>query len=104
MTSSKSEQTEKLAIDGGTPARSRPNPPMYPGGNMIGAEEEQAVLEVLRSKRLFRYYGPNPGPSKVAQLEQARRMTPTERVEAMRRLVELGEKLRIRPRPSGDPR
>jgi dTDP-4-amino-4,6-dideoxygalactose transaminase len=44
---------------------------MYPGGNAIGAEEEQAVLEVLRSKRLFRYYGPQPGPSKVAQLEQA---------------------------------
>jgi dTDP-4-amino-4,6-dideoxygalactose transaminase len=43
---------------------------MYPGGNLIGAEEEQAVLEVLRSKRLFRYYGPQPGPSKVAQLEE----------------------------------
>src|SRR5262245_4648644 len=70
-TDSKSAQTEKLAIDGGTPARSRPNTPMYPGGNMIGDAEEQAVLEVLRSKRLFRYYGPNPGPSKVAQLEQA---------------------------------
>jgi 8-amino-3,8-dideoxy-alpha-D-manno-octulosonate transaminase len=64
-------KTDRLAIDGGTPARSRPNPPMYPGGNMIGAEEEQAVIEVLRSKRLFRYYGPNPGPSRVAQLEEA---------------------------------
>ena len=44
---------------------------MYPGGNLIGDEEEQAVLEVLRSKRLFRYYGPQPGPSRVAQLEAA---------------------------------
>ena len=44
---------------------------MYPGGNLIGAEEEAAVLEVLRSKRLFRYYGPQPGPSKVAEFEQA---------------------------------
>ncbi len=60
---------DRLAIDGGQPARRRPDPPMYPGGNLIGDEEEQAVIEVLRSKRLFRYYGPQPGPSKVAQLE-----------------------------------
>jgi dTDP-4-amino-4,6-dideoxygalactose transaminase len=37
----------------------------------IGREEEEAVLEVLRSKRLFRYYGPASGPSKVAELEEA---------------------------------
>jgi dTDP-4-amino-4,6-dideoxygalactose transaminase len=61
--------TEPLAIHGGTPACSKPAPPMYPGGNIIDHEEETAVLETLRSKRLFRYYGPNPGPSKVAQLE-----------------------------------
>src|SRR3972149_1943863 len=60
----------KLAIDGGTPAIHTPLPPMYPGGMRIDDEEEAAVLEVLRSKRLFRYYGPNPGPSKVAELEQ----------------------------------
>jgi dTDP-4-amino-4,6-dideoxygalactose transaminase len=70
-TRSKRAGSERLAIDGGPPARRRPDPPMYPGGNMIGAEEEQAVLEVLRSKRLFRYYGPEAGPSKVAQLEEA---------------------------------
>jgi 8-amino-3,8-dideoxy-alpha-D-manno-octulosonate transaminase len=64
-------QTAALALDGGTPARRRADPPMYPGGNMIGAEEEQAVLDVLRSKRLFRYYGPNKGESQVAALEQA---------------------------------
>lgn len=64
-------RSERLAIDGGTPARHRPDPPMYPGGNEIGAEEEQVVLEVLRSKRLFRYYGPQPGPSKVDQFEHA---------------------------------
>jgi dTDP-4-amino-4,6-dideoxygalactose transaminase len=60
-----------LAIDGGQPAKQRPDPPMYPGGMMIGEEEEQAVLEVLRNKRLFRYYGPQPGPSKVEELEHA---------------------------------
>src|SRR5262247_3380242 len=69
--SSKSAQVDRLAIDGGRPARQRPDPPMYPGGNLIGAEEEQAVIDVIRSKRLFRYYGPNPGPSRAAELEQA---------------------------------
>jgi 8-amino-3,8-dideoxy-alpha-D-manno-octulosonate transaminase len=59
-----------LAIDGGEPAVRAPLPPMYPGGMRIGVEEETAVLEVLRSKRLFRYYGPEPGPSKVAELEE----------------------------------
>jgi len=62
---------DRLAINGGTPSVRQPLPPMYPGGMKIGQEEEEAVLEVLRSKRLFRYYGPNPGPSKVAELEQA---------------------------------
>lgn len=52
------------------PARQHPEPPMYPGGMLIDAEEEQAVLEVLRSRRLFRYYGPQPGPSRVEMLEK----------------------------------
>lgn len=43
---------------------------MYPGGMRIGAEEEAAVLAVLRSKRLFRYYGPCAGDSKVAEFEK----------------------------------
>jgi 8-amino-3,8-dideoxy-alpha-D-manno-octulosonate transaminase len=64
-------EATRLAIEGGTPAVTSPLPPMYPGGMRIGREEEQAVLEVLRSKRLFRYYGPTPGPSKVAELEDA---------------------------------
>lgn len=53
-----------------TPARQRTDPPMYPGGMMIDEEEEQAVLDVLRSRRLFRYYGPQPGPSRVEALEK----------------------------------
>lgn len=60
-----------LAIHGGSPAVSQPLPPMYPGGMRIGAEEEQAVLEVLRSKHLFRYYSPYNTPSKVDALERA---------------------------------
>jgi dTDP-4-amino-4,6-dideoxygalactose transaminase len=38
---------------------------------LIDREEEQAVLEVMRSKRLFRYYGPQEGTSKAAELESA---------------------------------
>jgi len=65
------QEAKMLAIEGGVPAISQPLPPMYPGGLRIGREEEEAVLEVLRSKRLFRYYGPNPGPSQVEELERA---------------------------------
>lgn len=63
--------TNSLAINGGPKAVTQPLPPMYPGGLRIGAEEEAAVIEVVRSKRLFRYYGPTKGPSKVDALEQA---------------------------------
>ncbi len=61
----------KLAIHGGTPARRQGFPPMYPGGMSIGQEEEDIVLEVLRTRRLFRYYGPQPGPSLADELEAA---------------------------------
>ncbi len=61
----------ELAIHGGTPAKQNPDPPMYPGGMAIAEEEEQAVLDVLRAKRLFRYYGPDEASSKVSELEQA---------------------------------
>src|SRR6516165_7370855 len=61
----------KLAIDGGPRAITHTLPPMYPGGMRIDAEEEKAVLDVLRSKRLFRHYGPYPGGSKVKKFEKA---------------------------------
>ncbi len=48
----------RLAIDGGQPVRKKPLPGPYPGALLMGREEEKAVLEVLRSKSLFRYYGP----------------------------------------------
>jgi dTDP-4-amino-4,6-dideoxygalactose transaminase len=65
---------QTLAINGGTPAKQQPDPPMYPGGMAIAEEEEAAVLEVLRSKHLFRYYSPTDTPSKVAALEEAFRV------------------------------
>ncbi len=64
-------QSTKLAINGGSAAVTQPLPQMYPGGMRIDEAEEAAVLEVLRTKRLFRYYGPQDGPSRVAELETA---------------------------------
>jgi dTDP-4-amino-4,6-dideoxygalactose transaminase len=60
----------QLAINGGTPARTRRNPPSFPGGMAMDEQEEQAVLAVLRSKRLFRYYGPFPAVSQVEAFEK----------------------------------
>ena len=64
-------ESQKLAIHGGAPAKQSQDPPMYPGGMAIAEEEEAEVLEVLRAKRLFRYYGPGEADSKATQLEQA---------------------------------
>ena len=50
--------TERLAIDGGTPTRSTPLD-YRRGASALGDEERDAVLEVLESKSLFRYYGPD---------------------------------------------
>ncbi len=49
---------QPLALDGGPPVRKTPLPGPYPGALLMGREEEKGVLEVLRSKTLFRYYGP----------------------------------------------
>ena len=63
---------EKLALYGGQPARPTAWPNTYPGALSIGAEEEQAVLEVIRSQNLFRYYGAaTPSLNKVKSFEQA---------------------------------
>ena len=59
-----------LARDGGPPARTRPEPPMFPGGMEIGEEEVDAVTRVLRSKNVFRYYGVGGGPQEVATFER----------------------------------
>jgi len=59
-----------LAIDGGTPARTRPEWPMYPGGMEIDEAEVEAVTRVLRSKNVFRYYGVGDGPHEVEEFER----------------------------------
>jgi len=62
--------TDRLAIDGGTPVRSVPLIPGWPGGLLIGEEEKAAVLEVIESQSLFRHYGPRP-LRRAAALEKA---------------------------------
>jgi 8-amino-3,8-dideoxy-alpha-D-manno-octulosonate transaminase len=61
---------ERLALHGGTPVRTQPLLPGYPGGLLIGAEEKAAVLAVLDSQSLFRHYGPKP-LGKVQEFERA---------------------------------
>jgi 8-amino-3,8-dideoxy-alpha-D-manno-octulosonate transaminase len=59
-----------LARDGGTPARTRPEAPMFPGGMEVGQEELEALRRVIESKNLFRYYGVGEGPDEVLSFER----------------------------------
>jgi 8-amino-3,8-dideoxy-alpha-D-manno-octulosonate transaminase len=60
----------QLARDGGPPARSRPEPPMFPGGMEYGEEEVEAAARVIRSRNPFRYYGVGDGPHEVVEFER----------------------------------
>src|SRR5438067_4579903 len=60
----------RLARDGGTPARTRPERPLFPGGMELGAEEAAAAERVIRSHNVFRYYGVGDGPHEVADFER----------------------------------
>jgi len=60
----------RLARDGGTPARSRPELPMFPGGMELGDEEAEAAARVIRSHNVFRYYGVGDGPHEVVDFER----------------------------------
>jgi 8-amino-3,8-dideoxy-alpha-D-manno-octulosonate transaminase len=60
----------RLARDGGQPARTRAEHPMFPGGMEVGSEELEALARVVRSKNLFRYYGVGDGPQEVDAFER----------------------------------
>lgn len=62
------QDNERLAIDGGPKAVPQ-SLERYKGAAVIGDEEREAVLEVLHSRSLFRYYGPDL-LNKVAQFER----------------------------------
>ncbi|RKN82109.1 DegT/DnrJ/EryC1/StrS family aminotransferase [Paenibacillus ginsengarvi] len=49
----------KLALHGGTPVRSTPLPPNYPGAVVYGKEEAELASKVIYAQSPFRYYGPN---------------------------------------------
>jgi 8-amino-3,8-dideoxy-alpha-D-manno-octulosonate transaminase len=70
MATTNARTDPKLARDGGTPARTRPEPPMFPGGMEVGEEELEALRRVIESKNLFRYYGVGDGPEEVASFER----------------------------------
>jgi len=57
-----------LAIDGGQPVRTAPLPLEFPGVHHMDEEEVEAVVQVLRSRSLFRYYGIEP-QKQVEQFE-----------------------------------
>jgi 8-amino-3,8-dideoxy-alpha-D-manno-octulosonate transaminase len=48
---------DKLAIDNGAPVRTEPLPLEFPGVHYMDEEEVEAVVRLLRSRSLFRYYG-----------------------------------------------
>jgi len=60
----------RLARDGGSPARTRQEQPMFPGGMELGEEEAEAAARVIRSHNVFRYYGVGDGPHEVAEFER----------------------------------
>ena len=60
------QRDEKLAIDGGTPVVQTPLPSGVSGPSVIDDEEIEAVTELLRSQRLFRYES-----SHIIQFEEA---------------------------------
>ncbi len=62
--------TDRLAIEGGTPAKNTPEPPMFPGAMEISEEEKRAVCEVLDEKVLFRYHGRAEGKGRVEEFEE----------------------------------
>lgn len=62
--------TEKLAIEGGAPVRSKPLPPPYPGALVMGEEEKQALIDVIEHQSPFRYYGPDV-LNKVTEFERS---------------------------------
>jgi 8-amino-3,8-dideoxy-alpha-D-manno-octulosonate transaminase len=66
----RTESDLTLARDGGTPARTRAEAPMFPGGMEVGSEELEALARVIESKNLFRYYGVGEGPDEVLSFER----------------------------------
>jgi dTDP-4-amino-4,6-dideoxygalactose transaminase len=50
-------ELERLALEGGAPVRTTPLPLEFPAMHYLDEAEIQAVVRVLKSRSLFRYYG-----------------------------------------------
>lgn len=59
---------EKLAIDGGTPVRTRPFPSAMLGASLTGDEELKELGDVIKEQSPFRFYGIGT-PTKVKEVE-----------------------------------
>ncbi|HSB13188.1 MAG TPA: DegT/DnrJ/EryC1/StrS family aminotransferase [Bryobacteraceae bacterium] len=61
----------KLAVDGGAPVREKPLRAGFYGTQYYDDKEKQELLEVLETRRPFRWYGPgNEPPKKVMTFEK----------------------------------
>jgi 8-amino-3,8-dideoxy-alpha-D-manno-octulosonate transaminase len=69
---SSSHDPGRLAIDGGSKARTRRPTPMFPGGLELGEDEQAAVRRVLASRRLIRFYGPDDpdGDTQASEVDE----------------------------------
>ena len=54
----------KLAVDGGAPVREKPLRAGFYGTQYYDDKEKQELLEVLETRRPFRWYGPGSEPPK----------------------------------------
>jgi 8-amino-3,8-dideoxy-alpha-D-manno-octulosonate transaminase len=59
----------KLALDGGTPVRSEPLRGGFHGSDQIAEQEIDAVVNVLKKKRLFRFLSEGAKESEAAKVE-----------------------------------
>jgi 8-amino-3,8-dideoxy-alpha-D-manno-octulosonate transaminase len=61
--------SERLAIEGGTPVRATPLRGGFHGSAVMDAAEQDAVVNVLNKKRLFRFLANGEAESEAAQIE-----------------------------------
>jgi 8-amino-3,8-dideoxy-alpha-D-manno-octulosonate transaminase len=71
ITAAASENTPKLAVEGGTPTRQTPLQADFWGTSFYGEEENRELADVVKTRRPFRWYGPGKEPpAKVATFEK----------------------------------
>src|SRR5262245_64725110 len=70
VSSAASQAAEQLAVSGGMPVRTKPLRADFWGTQYYDEKEQQQLMEVLSTRRPFRWYGPGGAPpTKVAAFE-----------------------------------